>query len=88
MVTYRVWVENAGRGDDYYYSFRNKRDAGRMAIKLNKKGRLNSVVQNTRRGERQLSTKEHKSIVKAARRRIKRTNNNFGIRVPNFKFRY
>lgn len=43
MPTYRVWVEST-RGDDYYYKTKSKKAAGKLAFRLAKKGRLNSVV--------------------------------------------
>jgi len=86
MVTYRVWVDNK-RGDDYYYRATSKKAAGKLALKYDKKGKLNSVVQNTRKGERYLTKAELINLKKIAEKKkkpVKKQQSLFGgIKQPN-----
>jgi len=71
-VTYRVWVDSA-RGDDYAYSVRGAKNTARLAKRLHKKGRLNSVTVATGRSllsERKLN-KTEKAKLNAALKRLK-----------------
>lgn len=64
MVTYRVWADSKKGGDDYYYKTTSKKAAGKKVLELVRKKRLNSVVRNTRKGERYLSKAAVRDLVR------------------------
>lgn len=80
-LTYKVWVENAGRGpgrgSDYYYSIRGKRKAAFLALSLEKGKRLNSVMVASKKGGERRFTKQEADKFREEAMRLKKN-----IKIP------